>query len=430
MSTTVTYKGSTLTTVNNQTRTLKTAGKYMEGDVILVDVTEGGGSGSGVVWQDAQGYIHLSDEGDITLQTKIVTPTESAQTITADAGYYALDEVNVGAISSTYVGSGITRRSSTDLTASGATVTVPSGYYAEQASKSVTSGTAGTPTATKGTVSNHSVTVTPSVTNTTGYIIGGTKNGTAVTVSASELVSGTYTVDSSGTKDVTNYVSASVPAGTAGTPSASKGTVSNHSVSVTPSVTNQTGWITGSTKTGTAVTVTASELVSGSETKTENGTYDVTNLAELVVNVSGGGSGGLEYETGTLTLSSDESTPIISFTNTHTDVPIYINITDVTETLATDNSNLYWTFMNWYTLNDSFIKTTSSSNMYGRYQYGWKTSSGASAGNIDCTNTGTGSGSLYYLVAEDRFGPYCGSGNRYWRAGRTYKWIAVWVPTA
>lgn len=37
MSTTVTYKGSTLTTVNNQTRTLKTAGKYMEGDVVLTD---------------------------------------------------------------------------------------------------------------------------------------------------------------------------------------------------------------------------------------------------------------------------------------------------------------------------------------------------------------------------------------------------------
>ena len=39
MSTTVTYKGSTLTTVDNQTRTLKTAGKYMEGDVILTDVS-------------------------------------------------------------------------------------------------------------------------------------------------------------------------------------------------------------------------------------------------------------------------------------------------------------------------------------------------------------------------------------------------------
>lgn len=79
-----------------------------------------------------------------------------------------------------------------------------------------------------------------------------------------------------------------MPTGTAGTPTATKGTVSNHSISVTPSVTNTTGYITGSTKTGTAVTVSASELVSGSETKTANGTYDVTNLASLIVNVSGG----------------------------------------------------------------------------------------------------------------------------------------------
>lgn len=74
-----------------------------------------------------------------------------------------------------------------------------------------------------------------------------------------------------------------MPTGTAGTPSATKGTVSNHSISVTPSVANTTGYITGGTKTGTAVTVSASELVSGSETKTANGTYDVTNLASLVV---------------------------------------------------------------------------------------------------------------------------------------------------
>lgn len=74
-----------------------------------------------------------------------------------------------------------------------------------------------------------------------------------------------------------------MPTGTAGTPTATKGTVSNHAVAVTPSVTNATGYITGGTKTGTAVTVSASELVSGSETKTANGTYDVTNLAQLVV---------------------------------------------------------------------------------------------------------------------------------------------------
>ncbi len=181
-----------------------------------------------------------------------------------------------------------TPRTSSDLTASGATVTAPAGYYAEAASKAVASGTEGTPTATKGTVSNHSVNITPSVTNIAGYISGGTKTGTAVTVSASELVSDTLTVDSSGTKDVTNYASASIPAGTAGTPSASKGTVSNHSISVTPSVTNTTGWITGDTKTGTAVTVTASELASGNKAISANGTgIDVVGYSTVSVAVPG-----------------------------------------------------------------------------------------------------------------------------------------------
>ena len=213
-----------------------------------------------------------------------------------------------------------TARTSSDLSVSGNTVTAPAGFYSSSASASVASGTEGTPTATKGTVSNHSVSVTPSVTNSAGYISGGTKTGTAVSVSASELVSGSETKTANGTYDVTNLaslvvnvptgtartssdvtvsgdtvsvpaglyssaVSKSVASGTAGTPTATKGTVSNHSVSVTPSVTNTTGYITGSTKTGTAVTVSASELVSGSETKNANGTYDVTNLASLVVAV-------------------------------------------------------------------------------------------------------------------------------------------------
>ena len=73
------------------------------------------------------------------------------------------------------------------------------------------SGTAGTPTATKGSVSNHSVSVTPSVTNTTGYITGGTKTGTAVSVSASELVSGNKAITANGSNiDVTDYATVSV----------------------------------------------------------------------------------------------------------------------------------------------------------------------------------------------------------------------------
>ena len=269
---------------------------------------------NGVALDDSNSYIYP----EFSSLSKTYTPTESTQTetIAPGQGYNGIEEVNItiNPISSSYVGSGITRRSSSDLSVSNATITAPAGYYASQASTSVASGSAGTPTATKGTVSNHAISVTPSVTNTTGYITGGTKTGTAVSVAASEVVSGTYNVTSSGTKDVTNYASASVPAGTQGTPTATKGTVSNHSVSVTPSVTNSAGYISGGTKTGTAVSVSASELVSGTTTVTTNSTIDVTNLAQVVVNVSGGGgdSSAMQIDITTKTLTS--SAQSISFT--------------------------------------------------------------------------------------------------------------------
>ena len=368
------------------------------------------------VTQYASAAVAVPTGPAISNQDKSVTPTESAQTVTYDSGYTGLGTVSVGAISSSYVGTGIARKDSSDLVVNGNSITAPAGYYNADASSTVNSmtlptsaaasatsgfiskatisrstsdqyinipigynstgayykvsavpnGTAGTPTATKGIVSNHSISVTPSVTNTTGYITGSTKNGTAVSVSASELVSGTKSITSNGTSiDVTNYAAVDVavptgstinnqdksvtpttseqevtfdaaqgytglgtvtvgaiqteaktnispttssqtitptsgkyltsvqinamPSGTAGTPTASKGIVSNHSISVTPSVTNTTGYITGSTKTGTAVTVSASELVSGTKSITTNGTgIDVTNYASVDVSVSGG----------------------------------------------------------------------------------------------------------------------------------------------
>lgn len=305
-----TQAGTTITPSESQ-QTAVAAGKFTTGAVVVdpipseyivpsgkLNITQ---NGTGIdVSEYAEVDVAVSG-GSPNLQTKSesYTPTESAQTdtIEADQGYDGLDQVNitVNAISSSYVGSAIDRRDGTDLSASGPTVTVPAGYYEDTETKTIASGTEGTPTATKGTVSSHAITVTPSVTNAAGYISGGTHNGTGVSVSASELVSGTYSVTGSGTKDVTNYASISVPAGSEGTPTATKGAVNNHSISVTPSVTNTGGYISGSTKTGTAATVSASELVSGNKEITANGTnIDVTGYATVSVAVpGGGGSGGL-----------------------------------------------------------------------------------------------------------------------------------------
>lgn len=110
------------------------------------------------------------------------------------------------------------------------------------------------------------------------------------------------------TEDVTNYASVevAVPQGSAGTPTAVKGSVSNHSISVTPSVTNTTGFITGGTKAGTPVSVSASELVSGTRSITQNGTgIDVTNYASVDVNVSGGG--GSSSHTVTVVLTNPQN---------------------------------------------------------------------------------------------------------------------------
>ena len=240
-----------------------------------VDVNVSGGSGGGVV-----------------NQTKTAIPSEIQQVITYDSGYTGLESVTISAIPSSYVGTGVARKSSTDLTVSDATVTAPAGYYESAATVSVVAGSAGTPTAIKGTVSSNSISITPSVTNTTGYITGGTINGAAVSVTANELVSGTKNITASGSNiDVTNYASVSVKAidmqyvEINALISKNKTT---HIATITPyAYFEEDGWFEEGEYDGTAKTVTASDLVDGTKSITSNGTgIDVTNYASVDVSVS------------------------------------------------------------------------------------------------------------------------------------------------
>lgn len=136
-------------------------------------------------------------------QSKTISPTESSQTVSPDSGYDALSSVTVNAISSTYVGSGIARKSSSDLTASGATVTVPAGYYSSQATKSVSNGSATAPASISGssaTVSTgtntltltKTVRVTPSV--SAGYVSAGTAGNSSVSLTASVATKAAATI--------------------------------------------------------------------------------------------------------------------------------------------------------------------------------------------------------------------------------------------
>lgn len=71
MSTTVKYKGATLTTVTNQTKTLLTSGTWLEDDIELTDAGSGGTSKNAQVVQQGNTRIASSSYikacGDITV---------------------------------------------------------------------------------------------------------------------------------------------------------------------------------------------------------------------------------------------------------------------------------------------------------------------------------------------------------------------------
>ena len=174
----------------------------------------------------------------------------------------------------------ITYRSSSDLTASGATVTAPAGYYETAGTKTVASGTVTAPSTISGTSATVStgtntltlsktVSVTPNVT-TAGYVSAGTAGNASVSLTASVTTQAAQTL----------Y----------------------------PSTTDQTiasgTYLTG-TQTFKAVTTTnlSAENIKSGVTVTVGDSSDADRVASVTGTYSGGG-GSLSYDTKTATASN------------------------------------------------------------------------------------------------------------------------------
>lgn len=265
-----------------------------------------------------------SGGGGGTYQAKTgITPTTSSQTITADSGYDALSSVQINAMptgtitapasisgssatvstgtntltltktvsvtpsvtTAGYVSSGtagnssvsltasVNTRSSSDLSASGATVTAPAGYYGSAATKSVdtmTLPTTSSSSATSGytlkatfdrSTSDRYLNIAPGYNSAGGYYkISKVANGSAT---APASISGTSATVSTGTNTLTLTKTVSVtPSVTAGY--VSSGTAGNSSVSLTASVTTKAAATYHPSTTDQ--TISASQYLTGAQT--------------------------------------------------------------------------------------------------------------------------------------------------------------------
>lgn len=290
------------------------------------DASDDGYDGYSRVVASVPNTYTAGDEGKVVDNGALVSQTSATYTINNTYDTTLINSVTVNVSGgSTPTLETVTKTYTPTTSQQTETITPSSGYdgiaEVDVTVNAMPTGTEGTPTATKGAVSNHAVQVTPSVTNQAGYIAGGTKTGTAVTVSASELVSGTKSITANGTnQDVVGYAAVDVAVPNSYSQSDEGKVVSSGALvaqtahaDVTPTTSDQT---IDTTLNNSLKVKGDADLIAGN-IKKDVVLFGVTGSYE--------GSGGSD-ETGSFVASSSQSNVTISVTALHSHVLLWDSV--------------------------------------------------------------------------------------------------------
>lgn len=167
-----------------------------------------------------------------------------------------------------------------------------------------------------------------------------------------------------------------------------------------------------------------------------SGKYFYLASGEKVAGTASGG-GGLTFESGTYEPSADTTGEKILFTNSHSEAPAFIMMVDATGTAnTTTNTNMQFVWCDYYKMYGVGMPWSASAYRYASVYYAYRATNtdALSVGGMTCpyNSDNAGSSGINYprfWTDELGFTPNSASTSRYWRTGRTYKWIAIWRKT-